>query len=115
MNPYDRTLRVAADKYIDQANAAGVPTSDSGPLRGAFTQTFDVIETFQAARTTLLGDPHLSDQGKADRIAKLEADARRRHPPRRRRPPTPRGHPQTSRGPHAAPARARRRPHGRPA
>jgi hypothetical protein len=35
-----------------------------------------VIETFQAARTTLLGDPHLSDQGKADRIAKLEADAR---------------------------------------
>jgi hypothetical protein len=75
MNRHDRSLRTAADKYLTEARDAGLG-ADVGPIRGPVSDIFNALEAFEAARATVLGDPHLSDDGRRARLAPIEATAR---------------------------------------
>jgi hypothetical protein len=71
------SLKQAVDKYLTAARDNGLTATGSGPIRGPLNDAFAAIDAYTAARDKVLNDPHLSAEGRRDRLGKLDADTRK--------------------------------------
>lgn len=76
MNTTRNTLKQAIERYMTEARDNGLTPANSGPIRGPLNDTLTALDALDEARDLVSRDPHLSPEGKRDRLAKLDADTR---------------------------------------
>jgi hypothetical protein len=69
-------LKQATDRYLDDAREHGLTATGVGPIRGPIRDTFAALDAHTVARDKVQSDPHLTDDGKRARVAKIDADTR---------------------------------------